>query len=396
MLQRLSRKYRGLISYGLATLWTPCWSLGFLLTGPHPWWQSLIWITPMAVPVVADFIGWEKPRSRCNPLTPFSANLLLLLLAAFFFINTGLLLYTAQSWQWHSLQTLGDTLAELLAVKFLLGSNATLSGILVAHELIHRPQTYWRLLGRCLLILCCYDHFYTEHIRGHHRRVGQQSDPATARFGETYSTYFRRTLPAQFCNAWRLENRRLRRSSGRRRSWLYHRVWQGIVAQGVLVAIIGFYFGPAALLAFLIQSLMAIRNLEAVNYIQHWGLRRDFGPPAFQHAWQTNAWCSHYMLLGLANHAHHHCQPRRPFYLLKDHRHSPRLPYGYFALMFFIAYRNHAFQKLATDELRRLRLGPFSQISSDPRSESTSPSRADPTLTDRLGADSGKLLEAEL
>ncbi len=50
---------------------------------------------------------------------------------------------------------------------------------------------------------------YTEHLRGHHVRVGTPDDPATARFGEAYEPFFRRTVPAQFRSAWRLELTRL-------------------------------------------------------------------------------------------------------------------------------------------------------------------------------------------
>ena len=36
-----------------------------------------------------------------------------------------------------------------------------------------------------------------------------KDDPATARFGETFHQFYRRTVPAQFKSAWRLEKKRL-------------------------------------------------------------------------------------------------------------------------------------------------------------------------------------------
>lgn len=42
-----------------------------------------------------------------------------------------------------------------------------------------------------------YEHFATEHIRGHHVRVGTSADPATARFGETRVEHFNRNVPDQ-------------------------------------------------------------------------------------------------------------------------------------------------------------------------------------------------------
>ena len=343
----------------LASLWTPGWSLGFLLTGPHLWWQSLLWITPMALPVLLDYFNVETTDINADTAGNRGFSLLLILLAVLFITNTLLLLFLARQWQWDTPSSLANTLADLLAVKFLLGSNATLSGILVAHEMIHRKQSLWRGLGRLLLVLCCYEHFYTEHPRGHHYRLGKPDDPATARFGETYDAYWRRTFSGQFKSAWLLENQRLQFNTLFSSKYFQHRVLQGCVMEVLLLLSIAVFFGGAALLAFGVQTWMAIRNLEAVNYIQHWGLRRSGTKPGPHDAWHTNTWCSHYMLLNLARHAHHHCQPQVPYHQLKNLSTGPRLPHGYFALMFLIAYRNAWFQKLATEELRRLKLGPF-------------------------------------
>ncbi|MBW2274381.1 MAG: fatty acid desaturase [Deltaproteobacteria bacterium] len=68
--------------------------------------------------------------------------------------------------------------------------------IITAHELIHRSRPWEQRLGRLLLCTVLYEHFYTEHLRGHHVRVATPDDPATAHFGEEYESFFRRTLPA--------------------------------------------------------------------------------------------------------------------------------------------------------------------------------------------------------
>ena len=94
-----------------------------------------------------------------------------------------------------------DTVAAMIAV----GSSSGYSGIVVAHELIHRPGRRWQSLGRLVLATVFYEHFFTEHLRGHHVRVGTDTDPATARFGESFNRFYARTVPAQFKSAWRLE-----------------------------------------------------------------------------------------------------------------------------------------------------------------------------------------------
>ncbi|XSG83826.1 MAG: fatty acid desaturase [Methylohalobius sp. ZOD2] len=332
----------------------PLWCLGFLLSAPHAAGDALFWLLPVAAPVVADYLGVgvsQKADSSCGGM---GLDALPLLLAGLFVVDTGLLLAESRHWGWTSSQAV-DTLAMLAVVKFLFGSNAAIAGLLTAHELIHRRSPFLRATGRILLIVCCYEHFATEHLRGHHRRVGWKEDPATARFGETYSRFWRRSVGAQFLSAWRLESRRLRMTERWDRRWLSHRVLQGVAAELGLLAAIGWGFGPLALLAFCVQALMGIRNLEAINYVQHWGLQRARGKPGPQHAWYTDSWCSHYLILGLARHSHHHCRPGLPYYRLQVQSEAPRLPYGYFALMFMVAYRNRAFQKAASAELNRVK-----------------------------------------
>jgi alkane 1-monooxygenase len=54
-----------------------------------------------------------------------------------------------------------------------------------------------------------YEHFYTEHLRGHYVRVGTEADPATARHAESFVRFFIRTVSGQFRSAGRLEAKRL-------------------------------------------------------------------------------------------------------------------------------------------------------------------------------------------
>jgi alkane 1-monooxygenase len=326
-----------------SALLLPSWCLLFLLTSPHPALEALLWLLPMGVPVAADYFGLKAPQTDAQ--AP-GLDWLPVCLAGLFVATVWLLLMESQNWRLDSPKALADTLANLVVVKFLFGSNAAVCSLITAHELIHRKIPPLRVLGRVLLVLCCYEHFFTEHLRGHHRRAGSLEDPASARLGESYREFWRRTVPAQFQSAWRLECQRLRLGRRFELRWLRHRVLQGVVAEFGLLVAIGLGFGLLPLLAFVVQALMAVRNLEAINYVQHWGLTPT--------PWHTDAWCSTYLLLGLAHHAHHHCCPKMPYYRLKEFKDAPKLPCGYFALMFMVAYCNRSFQEAALAELRRL------------------------------------------
>jgi alkane 1-monooxygenase len=89
------------------------------------------------------------------------------------------------------------------------GVNAGTNGIVVAHELIHRKNSILRALGILNLIQVNYGHFYIEHIKGHHKYVGTQADPATAMYGESLYKFVMRTIPGQFLSAFSLEKKRL-------------------------------------------------------------------------------------------------------------------------------------------------------------------------------------------
>lgn len=101
-----------------------------------------------------------------------------------------------------------------------------------------------------------YEHFYTEHPRGHHRRVGTEEEPAAARFGETFHQFWLRTVPGQFRSAWRLETKRL--GDEDMTPWapriLRSRVLHGLVAKWSVAGSLLVVLGPAAFGIYLLQS----------------------------------------------------------------------------------------------------------------------------------------------
>lgn len=243
-------------------------------------------------------------------------------------------------------------LANLFAIKVIVGTSSSFSGIVVAHELIHRTDRLNQTLGRLLLSLECYEHFSTEHIRGHHQNFGSLADPATARLGESFEDFWKRTVPAQFKNAWKLENERLGlgETFSINAHFMYHRVAQGIVLEVVLVGSILVFFGVAGLIAFAVQATAAVRKLEAVNYIEHWGLSRA-SERRTGLSWDTDSWFTLNAIVGLSRHSDHHRCAGRPYHQLRYRLESPKLPYGYFATVFLSVFFNRKFQTLVRGEL---------------------------------------------
>ena len=208
------------------------------------------------------------------------------------------------------------------------GLNSGLSGIVVAHELIHRRRRAWRRAGLWNLLLVNYTHFSIEHVQGHHKRVGTRRDPSTARPGESLYAYLIRSLPQQFACALSIEARRLGRL-GRWRFGPGNFVVAATLVQIMVALLIGTALGPRALAAYLRQGAIAVVLLQVVNYLQHYGLERASGSkiePA--HSWQTDRISSRFLLLELSRHADHHCHSTRPYHRLLSRAESPVLPLG--------------------------------------------------------------------
>lgn len=213
------------------------------------------------------------------------------------------------------------------------GLNSGVSGIITAHELIHRDKLFWRAMGIWNLLTVNYTHFFIEHIRGHHKFVATPADPATARFGETSYGFVARTIPEQFISALKIEAARLKRQR-KSEYGLSNFVVAGVVAQAALMAAIYLSFSATALLVYVMQSAVAIFLLELTNYAEHYGLERAAGQKVdSNHAWQSDNLSTRLMLLELSRHSDHHAVASRPYHELKSHSESPVLPSGYLGIL---------------------------------------------------------------
>ena len=95
--------------------------------------------------------------------------------------------------------------------------------------------------------------------------------------------------------------------------------------------------GWQVLLAFLLQSLIAIFLLEYVNYIEHYGLTRSENEKySAAHAWQSDIPISRFTLIELSRHSDHHLRASKPFNTLVSHEDSPVLPSGYFGVFYLV------------------------------------------------------------
>ena len=339
----------------------PLMTTGFLVTGPHTWQVALLWFLPIWVLVAFDALASKDHRQPAASTPEWPFNLQVWSLSLLQIANHILLGYMASKLTLTSWADFGVLMANLLAMHAVSGVNAGYSGIVLGHELVHRKNRAEHFLGRLLLAFVCYEHFATEHVRGHHPRLGTKVDPATARFGETFREFFFRTVPAQFKSAWHLESKRL--GDENMKLWdarmLQHRVLQGVVMELSIVVAFFAFFGVIAGVFFVLQARMAVMLLEVVNYIEHWGIDRHTKAVTIVDSWDTDNWFTLYTLVGLSRHSDHHAHASRPYHLLRHFDASPKMPSGYYGTIVLALFANERYRALATAELKRKGLGPF-------------------------------------
>lgn len=208
-------------------------------------------------------------------------------------------------------------------------------GITAAHELIHRPTRLEQNAGGLLLASVCYGGFKIEHIYGHHVHVSTPLDASSARLGQSVYAFIPRAVFHNVRNAWRLEAERLRRRG--LPAWRNEVLLWSLVSAGFALAA-WIFFGTAGLFFFLAQSVVAFCELEAINYVEHYGLARRRTESGYErvapvHSWNSSYRLMNWFLLNLARHSDHHAFAARRYQELRHVDEAPQLPGGYAAMV---------------------------------------------------------------
>jgi alkane 1-monooxygenase len=203
-----------------------------------------------------------------------------------------------------------------------------------AHELGHKRESSEKWLSRVALAQTGYGHFFIEHNRGHHVRVATPEDPASSRLGESFWAFLPRTVSGSLSSAWGIECARLDRVG--KSHWSWHSdlltAWAMTIALFAALAVV---FGPVVLPYLLLQAVLGFSLLEVVNYLEHYGLRRNkredgrYERCLPEHSWNSNNVASNVLLYHLQRHSDHHANPTRRYQALRHVEEAPQLPTGY-------------------------------------------------------------------
>ena len=320
-------------------------SEGAVLT-PEPWQVHLLGLISPILVIIGNLIGgiytamgvifiWvigpildivmgetKVPRPPRESGTPF--EILLWIHGILHLLVVGTFFYFASN----------EGLTNWLVIAALsTGLSAAASATVTAHELGHKkPKSPGWRLARILLFSINYTHFTTEHNHNHHKNVATEKDPASATAEQGLWSFWISTIPGQFISSVRIHNKK-------GRTGINNPSYRGLFLQIIVISsmlilseYLEWFNGVAIVIGWLILSLIAILTLEYVNYIRHWGLRREGeGRFAVEHAWNTESRWSRWSLLELTRHSDHHLRASVPFWKLRPHENTPTLKWGYYA-----------------------------------------------------------------
>lgn len=261
------------------------------------------------------------------------------------------MLYAAITYWNSGILNLWGSIGYLLSTGIFSGMCA----INIAHELIHRPQQFDRLIGGILLSTVGFGTFKIVHLRIHHRYVGTPLDFATARRGQSIYQFWWQSLRGNFGKSLSCERDRLTRLG---QSFWHSELllWYGLTLLWFCLAIV--LGGPTGGIFFILHCLIAILKLEWTNYLQHYGLTRNlekseqYESVKACHAWSSGLFVHDLALLNLLRHSDHHLYPDRPYHALRYDDRNPNYPYNY-SIMYLLSLVPPLFQHIVHPYLER-------------------------------------------
>ena len=226
--------------------------------------------------------------------------------------------------------TLFETIGMALSAGILLATNS----INVAHELGHRGLYCERFMSKLLYLPCLYMHFYIEHNFGHHLHVATPNDGATAKYNQTVYSFWISSVSKQYVDAWKRQIQLLKIRNKPLVSISNDMLWYHLIQPLYLFGIF-YFFSVEVMLFALAIGVISFLFLESINYIEHYGLRRQkLGSGRYErvqphHSWNSNFNIGRIVLYELTRHSDHHYKSSKKYQVLRSYEECPTLPLGY-------------------------------------------------------------------
>jgi len=170
-------------------------------------------------------------------------------------------------------------------------------------------------------------HFFIEHNKGHHKHVATSEDPSTAFYKQHLYAFWIQTFVGTQKKAWQI-------ATAEAKSAILNEMALFQLIQFALVGLIYYFFGGFVTVCFLVSAFIGAALLETVNYIEHYGLQRDFAKTTYErvkpaHSWNSNHLMGRLTLFELSRHSDHHYLASRKYQILRHMEEAPQMPTGY-------------------------------------------------------------------
>mmetsp|Transcript_34168 Transcript_34168/g.59706 ORF Transcript_34168/g.59706 Transcript_34168/m.59706 type:complete len:378 (+) Transcript_34168:4506-5639(+) len=232
-------------------------------------------------------------------------------------------------WGFNKLASGTLSTGHTIAMIFSIGNGGGLS-FTTSHEIFHKKDLFSRIFGTLNLTKTFYMQFFIQHNTVHHKYVATPLDPATAKFGQTFPQFLVQSVKGTFFQSWEYEVKRLGTA------WtVKNRHFWFLGAELALTMLIYWLYSWYGVAVLFIQAVISIQLLEAVNYVEHYGLERKeispgvYEPVTIKHSWNAAHTVSNYLFLKLQRHSDHHENAYKPYQTLCSYKVSPNLPCGY-------------------------------------------------------------------
>ena len=125
-------------------------------------------------------------------------------------------------------------------------------------------------------------------------------------------------------------------------------------ARSLLITLIIFSAGGLiGVLYFLICAFISKSFLEAINYVEHYGLVRERGKRIeTRHSWNSNHFMSSIYLYNVTRHSDHHRLAKLKFWELHPcPNDAPMTPYGYLSMLYLVLLTPFLYKKIMDKKL---------------------------------------------
>lgn len=329
------KRYVWLLGVVIPILVPTSWA-AVALTGSGLFWWSGPMLMFFVIPALDFLVGPDAENPPDSVLAHLEQDRYYRW-ATYLYLPAQYLSLVLGCWLWTGGGGVTMTLPDKVGLMLTVGG---IGGIAIntAHELGHQRARSERWLSKIALAQTGYGHFFVEHNRGHHARVATVEDPASSRLGENVYFFYCRSILGSLRSAWSIEARRLRRRGGSvwtlrndtLNAWLMTVVLFAALIAGFGVEVVPWLIG---------QALIGVFLLETINYLEHYGLRRQrradgcYEQVRPSHSWNSNSVISNVFLFHLQRHSDHHANPQRRYQALCHAEEAPQLPAGYAAMV---------------------------------------------------------------